>query len=155
PGGSSSRRTTCSSAPRRPPCGWAPSSRSARRRCRPPTGLAVCGWSPVPGSTRRGRRRPPGPRGRGPVDPARLAAYEVVRAVRAEGAYANLALPHVLARMGLDGRDAAFATELSSGTLRQQGTYDAVLTACVDRPLAKVEAKVLDALRLGCHQLLA
>ena len=35
------------------------------------------------------------------------------------------------------------------GTLRRRGTYDAVLAACVDRPLAKVEAKVLDALRLG------
>ena len=39
--------------------------------------------------------------------------------------------------------------------MRRQGTYDAVLAACVDRPLAKVEAKVLDALRLGTHQLLA
>ncbi|MEP9385421.1 RsmB/NOP family class I SAM-dependent RNA methyltransferase [Nocardioides cheoyonin] len=107
--------------------------------------------------SRPDRRRPPGPRrrGGGPVDPARLAAYEVVKAVRVEGAYANLVLPHVLARLGLEGRDAAFATELASGTLRQQGTYDAVLAACVDRPLSKVEAKVLDALRLGCHQLLA
>ena len=42
---------------------------------------------------------------------------------------------------GSTGRDAAFATELVSGTLRRQGTYDAVLAACVDRPLAKVEAQ--------------
>jgi 16S rRNA (cytosine967-C5)-methyltransferase len=61
----------------------------------------------------------------------------------------------VLAQHGLSGRDAAFATELASGTIRRQGTYDAVLAACVDRPLAKVEAKVLDALRLGTHQLLS
>lgn len=89
------------------------------------------------------------------VDPARLAAFDVLKAVRVDDAYANLALPAALRQHGLSGRDAAFATELVSGTLRRRGTYDAVLTACVDRPLRKVEAKVLDALRLGTHQLLA
>ncbi|WP_051217705.1 RsmB/NOP family class I SAM-dependent RNA methyltransferase [Nocardioides insulae] len=89
------------------------------------------------------------------MDPARSAAFEVLKAVRVEEAYANLVLPHVLAAHGLTGRDAAFATELVSGTLRQQGTYDAVLSACLDRPIAKVEAKVRDLLRLGCHQLLS
>ncbi len=89
------------------------------------------------------------------VDPARLAAYEVLKAVRVDGAYANLVLPAVLGRLALEGRDAAFATELASGTLRLRGTYDAVLAACVKRPLRKVEDKVLDALRLGTHQLLS
>lgn len=79
----------------------------------------------------------------------------MLKAVRVEDAYANLVLPHVLGRLGLSGRDAAFATELASGTLRGRGTYDAILASCIDRPLAKVEAKVLDALRLGAHQLLA
>lgn len=102
----------------------------------------------MPGS--RSQRRP----GRAPLDPARLAAYDVLRAVRVEDAYANLVLPHVLARLGLSGRDAAFATELAAGTLRLRGRYDAILARCVDRPLAKVEARVLDALRLGAHQLL-
>ena len=54
----------------------------------------------------------------------------------------------------LHGRDAAFATELGYGTLRGRGTYDAVLAACVDRPLDDVDAPVLDVLRLGAHQLL-
>lgn len=112
--------------------------------------------------SRSGRRPGAGrrPQGRSqgstkPVDPARLAAFEVLKAVRVDEAYANLVLPHVLGRLGLEGRDAAFATELASGTLRQQGTYDAVLAACIDRPLAKVEAKVLDVLRLGAHQVLS
>ncbi len=74
--------------------------------------------------------------------------------MRVDEAYTNLVLPHVLRRHGLTGRDAAFATELAAGTLRRRGTYDAVLGACVDRPLAKVEVKVLDVLRLGAHQLL-
>ncbi|MBM7520227.1 RsmB/NOP family class I SAM-dependent RNA methyltransferase [Nocardioides nitrophenolicus] len=89
------------------------------------------------------------------MDPARLAAFEVLKAVRVDDGYTNLLLPATLARHGLSGRDAAFATELASGTIRRQGTYDAVLAACSDRPLRKVEAKVLDALRLGAHQLLA
>lgn len=96
--------------------------------------------------------RPRKPRG---VDPARRAAYDVLRALRADDAYANLVLPHALRSHGLTGRDAAFATELASGTIRRRGTYDAILAACIDRPLAKVESRVLDALRLGAHQLLA
>lgn len=106
---------------------------------------------------RRGTRRP-GPRStrrRPAADPARAAAYDVLTAVRVDDAYTNLVLPAVLRRHGLTGRDAAFATELASGTLRRLGTYDAVLAACVDRPLAKVQSKVLDALRLGTHQLLS
>ena len=101
----------------------------------------------------RQQQRPVGPKH--PVDPARLAAFEVLKAVRVEAAFTNLVLPAVLRQHGLSGRDAAFATELASGTIRRQGTYDAVLAACIDRPLRKVEAKVLDALRLGAHQLLA
>ena len=97
-------------------------------------------------------RKPPARRR---ADPARLAAYDVLEAVRADDAYTNLVLPAVLRRHGLTGRDAAFATELAAGTLRRRGTYDAVLAACVDRPLARVEPGVLDALRLGAHQLLS
>ncbi|WP_200958919.1 RsmB/NOP family class I SAM-dependent RNA methyltransferase [Nocardioides sp. Root190] len=89
------------------------------------------------------------------VDPARLAAFEVLKAVRVDDGYANLLLPAALQRHALTGRDAAFVTELVSGTIRRQGTYDAILGACIDRSLAKVEAKVLDGLRLGTHQLLA
>jgi 16S rRNA (cytosine967-C5)-methyltransferase len=87
-------------------------------------------------------------------DPARRAAFEVLKAVRVKGAYTNLVLPHQLGKYRLTGRDAAFATELASGTIRRQGTYDAILAACTDRPLANTAAKVLDVLRLGCHQLL-
>jgi 16S rRNA (cytosine967-C5)-methyltransferase len=40
------------------------------------------------------------------------------------------------------------------GTLRRQGTYDAVIAECVDRPLGEVDPPVLDVLSLGAHQLL-
>jgi 16S rRNA (cytosine967-C5)-methyltransferase len=87
-------------------------------------------------------------------DPARRAAFEVLKAVRTKDAYTNLVLPHQLGKYRLTGRDAAFATELAAGTIRRQGTYDAVLAACTDRPLSATAAKVLDVLRLGSHQLL-
>ncbi|GAB7189750.1 transcription antitermination factor NusB [Kineococcus sp. NUM-3379] len=89
------------------------------------------------------------------VDPARRAAFDVLRAVEAEDAYANLVLPQVLRQRRISGRDAAFATELAYGVLRGRGTYDAVLQACLDRPLAGLDPPVLDVLRLGAHQLLA
>ncbi|CAM5597178.1 rRNA cytosine-C5-methyltransferase OS=Streptomyces tendae OX=1932 GN=GUR47_32810 PE=3 SV=1 [Streptomyces tendae] len=40
------------------------------------------------------------------------------------------------------------------GTLRRQGTYDAIIADCVDRPLREVDPPVLDVLSLGAHQLL-
>jgi 16S rRNA (cytosine967-C5)-methyltransferase len=88
-----------------------------------------------------------------PADPRR-AAYDVLAAVRDRAAYANLLLPRLLTERQLTGRDAALATELAYGTLRGQGTYDAILTACSDRPLDKLDPPVLDILRLGAHQLL-
>jgi 16S rRNA (cytosine(967)-C(5))-methyltransferase len=80
-------------------------------------------------------------------------AYDVLRAVADRDAYANLLLPSLLAERGLTGRDAAFATELTYGTLRGRGTYDAILAACSDRD--QLDPPVRDVLRLGAHQLLA
>ena len=85
-------------------------------------------------------------------DQPRLAAYDVLRAVSADDAYANLVLPQVLRERGLSGRDAALTTELVGGTLRGQGTYDAIVASLASRA---VDPPVLDALRLGAHQLLA
>jgi 16S rRNA (cytosine967-C5)-methyltransferase len=85
----------------------------------------------------------------------RRAAYDVLAAVEDRAAYANLLLPKLLAERSITGRDAAFATELTYGTLRGQGTYDAVLAACSDRPLSKLDPPVRHVLRLGTHQLLA
>jgi len=95
----------------------------------------------------------PRPSRSGRADPARRAAYDVLRAVADRDAYANLLLPALLRERGLTGRDAAFATELTYGTLRGHGTYDAILAACSDRD--DLDPPVRDVLRLGTHQLLA
>ncbi|WP_287929769.1 transcription antitermination factor NusB [Arthrobacter sp.] len=89
------------------------------------------------------------------ADPARLVAFEVIRAVSGDDAYANLVLPTRIRDHHLDRRDAGFATELAYGALRAQGTYDAILARCVDRPLAELDPAVLDALRIGVHQLVS
>lgn len=95
----------------------------------------------------------PGARRRS-ADPARLTAFQVINAVAQEDAYANLVLPKLIRQNHLDHRDAGFATELTYGTLRNQGTYDAILVHCVDRSLEKTGAQILMALRMGTHQLL-
>ncbi|MBB5935572.1 RsmB/NOP family class I SAM-dependent RNA methyltransferase [Streptomyces zagrosensis] len=91
-------------------------------------------------------------------DPVRVLAFEALRAVDERDAYANLVLPPLLRKAResdtFDARDAALATELVYGTLRWQGTYDAIIAACVDRPLREVDPPVLDVLSLGAHQLL-
>ncbi|MEU6217994.1 transcription antitermination factor NusB [Streptomyces sp. NPDC047022] len=103
-------------------------------------------------------RRPRKPYRRPKKDPVRILAFEALRAVDERDAYANLVLPPLLRKArendDFDGRDAALATELVYGTLRRQGTYDAVIAACVDRPLGDVDPPVLDVLSLGVHQLL-
>jgi 16S rRNA (cytosine967-C5)-methyltransferase len=113
------------------------------RSGQPSTGQPLTGQPPAVRS-RAGRPR---------TDPARRAAYDVLRAVADRDAYANLLLPALLKERGLTGRDAAFATELTYGTLRGRGTYDAIVAACSDRE--QIDPTVRDVLRLGAHQLLA
>jgi 16S rRNA (cytosine967-C5)-methyltransferase len=79
-------------------------------------------------------------------------AFDLLRAVDADGAYANLALPRLISEAGLGARNAALATELGYGTLRAAGTLDAIIDACTDRPA--IDAPVRDLLRLGSYQLL-
>jgi 16S rRNA (cytosine967-C5)-methyltransferase len=88
------------------------------------------------------------------LDGARLTAYDVLDGVSSRAAYANLLLPQLLRERQLDERDAGFATQLAYGTLRAQGTLDAVLAGLVSRPLGELDPRVLDLLRLGAYQLL-
>jgi 16S rRNA (cytosine967-C5)-methyltransferase len=85
-------------------------------------------------------------------DPARLVAFDVLRAVAEQDAYANIELSRLLRERRISGRDAALATELVGGTLRLRGAYDAVLDQLVDQ---RLDEPVRDALRLGAHQLLS
>ncbi|WIB58788.1 transcription antitermination factor NusB [Curtobacterium sp. MCLR17_007] len=99
------------------------------------------------------QRQQPSRTVRGPS--ARRVAFDVLRAVQVDDAYANLLLPTRIRRAALSPRDAGFATELTYGTIRMIGRYDAVVEAASGRRVANVEADVLDVLRIGVHQLLA
>ena len=86
-------------------------------------------------------------------DPARTVAFKVLREVWGNGAYANLELAH--RRAVLNPTDAAFATELVSGTCRALGSYDLIIAKASGRALNSLQPAVIDLLRLGTHQLLA
>ena len=87
------------------------------------------------------------------TDKARLTAYTAMRQI-ADGGYANLVLPALLREKHLAGRDAGFTTELVYGATRLHGLYDEIVAVAADRPVDKIDPRVLDTLRLGVHQLL-
>lgn len=101
--------------------------------------------------TRPDKKRPPR---RKRLDPARQAAFDVLRAVSERDSYANLALPALLRDRRITGRDAAFATELTYGTCRAKGLLDAVIAAAAGRRVDHIDPILLDLLRLGAYQIL-
>ncbi|MGX1807039.1 RsmB/NOP family class I SAM-dependent RNA methyltransferase [Nocardia sp. NPDC055321] len=104
-----------------------------------------------------GKRKPVGERGSADttgLDPVRVVARDVLRAVRERDAYANLVLPGLLRERGISGRDAALATELTYGAARSLGLLDAVIEAGAGRAIDEIDGPLLDALRLGAYQLL-
>lgn len=86
---------------------------------------------------------------------ARRVAFETLHAVDESDAYANLMLPREIVAAGLNTADAALATELTYGTLRRRGTYDAIIADAAGRSVTDIDSAVLDALRLGTHQILS
>ncbi len=102
----------------------------------------------------RTTQRPARPPRRKPLDPARQAAFDVLRAIRERDAYPNLLLPVLLRERGISGRDAAFATELTYGSSRMRGLLDAVIESAANRSADTIDPVLLDLLRLGTYQLL-
>jgi 16S rRNA (cytosine967-C5)-methyltransferase len=94
-------------------------------------------------------------RRRGTIQPARQIALDILIAVRESDAYANLLLPVRLERARLSEADAGLCTELTYGTLRLRGYYDRVIELAARRPAADIDPRILDVLRLACHQLLS
>ncbi len=85
------------------------------------------------------------------VSPARACAYTVVRRVFEQGAYADRAL--AAEARELSPRDRALATALTYTTVQRRATLDHLLTAISSRPLERIGAVPLAALRLGLAQL--
>ncbi len=80
----------------------------------------------------------------------RVAAHRILREVRS-GAFADQSAARVLPTVGP--RDRGFAQDLAYGCLRLRGRLDTELAALTDRPLTRIDAEVLDWLRIGLYQL--
>src|SRR6266700_7578049 len=85
------------------------------------------------------------------VSPARQAAYETVRRVFEQDAYADRALRSAVA--DLDQRDRALAQHLAYGTVQRVRTLDHAIEELGRRPVRKLDPPVRAALRLGAFQL--
>jgi 16S rRNA (cytosine967-C5)-methyltransferase len=85
------------------------------------------------------------------IAPARRAAFEVVRRVFEEDAYADRALASAVE--GLDDRDRALAQRLAYGTVQRARTIDFGIEQLGKRPVRKLDPPVRAALRLGAYQL--
>src|SRR3954452_19519124 len=87
------------------------------------------------------------------VAPARRCAYAVLRRVFEDGAWADRALRGEAERLGLDARDLALATRLAHGAGPRPADLDHVIETLARRPLDRLDASVIAALRLGIFQL--
>ncbi len=86
--------------------------------------------------------------------PARLAAYETLRRVFEEEAWADRALRAAAGRLRLEGRERAQAQGLAYGAVQRRGTSDHFVVALAGRPVDKIDPPLLAALRLGLYELL-
>jgi 16S rRNA (cytosine967-C5)-methyltransferase len=93
---------------------------------------------------------------------ARAVAFQVLRRVEEEGAFASRALDAALREAGNPrgsaaadrAREAGLATELVYGTLRRALTLDDALALHSTRPMASIDSAARVALRLGAYQIL-
>jgi 16S rRNA (cytosine967-C5)-methyltransferase len=86
------------------------------------------------------------------ISVARKIAYEVLRRVEAEGAYASDLLHSELGAR-VKPEDAGLATELVMGVLRWRRLLDFLLERQLKKPAARLDLPVALALRIGLYQL--
>jgi 16S rRNA (cytosine967-C5)-methyltransferase len=85
------------------------------------------------------------------VTPARRAAYEVVRRVFEQDAYADRAF--ATAAKGLDERDRPLAQRIAFGAVQMARALDHGIETLGRRPVRKLDPPVLASLRIGAYQL--
>src|SRR5713226_4611893 len=85
------------------------------------------------------------------TSPARRAAFQILRRVELEGAYASVLLAGLDPEMRED--DRALCHEVVLGVLRRQLWLDRLIEHCAKRRIDKIDLPVKLALRLGLYQL--
>ncbi len=88
------------------------------------------------------------------VSDARYAAYKVLYAVYAEGAYVNLALADVLGHMDLRAQDKALASAIVYGCVKYQLYLDYIIGKFSSVKVKKLSMHVLLLLRIGLFQIM-
>src|ERR1700734_1648064 len=86
------------------------------------------------------------------ISVARKIAYEILRRVEAEGAYASDLL-HAELTANVKPEDAALATEIVLGVLRWRRQLDFLLERHLKKSVEKLDLPVVIALRMGIYQL--
>ncbi|MEA2314280.1 MAG: rRNA (cytosine967-C5)-methyltransferase [Solirubrobacteraceae bacterium] len=86
------------------------------------------------------------------ISASRRCAYAVLRRVFERGAYADHAF-HAEAA-DLQERERPLAMRLAYGAVQRKGTVDHVIARLTERPLERLDPRVLAALRLGLYELL-
>ena len=87
------------------------------------------------------------------ISPARSAAFDILLRVEQEDAYASELL-HSTRLDSLSQADRNLTTEIVMGVLRSRSRLDSVIAANSSRPLNKLDAEVLLALRIAAYQIL-
>lgn len=87
------------------------------------------------------------------MDKVRLAATKILYDVATKGAWANVALAQTLRQEKFNDLDRKFCTELVYGTVKAGASLDWKISKYLNRPLAKVDGKILAVLRVGMYQI--
>ena len=87
------------------------------------------------------------------MDKVRLAATKILFDVATNGAYSNVALAQTLRAEKFGDLDRKFCTELVYGTVKAGASLDWKISKYLNRPLAKVDEKILAVLRVGMYQI--
>ena len=90
----------------------------------------------------------------GGIAPARLLAYEVIRATFEEKAFTERAFREAAAVRRIGGRERAQAQRIAYGAVQRRGTSDAAIERLADRSPSMLDPPVIAALRLGLYELL-
>ncbi len=84
---------------------------------------------------------------------ARMIVCELLEKLE-KSAYSNLALDGVLQCSDVSSRDKAFISRLFYGVIERKATLDYIISLYSSKPIQKLDAVILETLRMGIYQLL-
>ena len=85
---------------------------------------------------------------------ARNVALDTLQQWQKSGGFLDVTLERLLKQEKLDARDSAFVQKITSGVLQHRALLDFYIAQYSSVPLAKMERRVLDILRLSAYQIL-